>query len=240
MPISVEGQLWGVMFVAHTGDEPLPSGTEARLAGFTELAATAIANANARMELHGFAEEQAALRRVATLVGPGGRDVFAAVTAEAGRLLNADLTAMGRYDPDRAATLVAVSDSTKGAVPALVGTRVGLTGRNVSTLVFETGQPARIDEWDDAAGPPASWHRGAAAGFTELVATAIANAEAQAALTGPRARIARLHQAGYIMLCARFIVASLYVVTALAQNHDTSGVKTSLKDTDPVDVGKVV
>jgi signal transduction histidine kinase/uncharacterized protein YoaH (UPF0181 family) len=227
MPISVEGRLWGVMFVAHTGDEPLPSGTEARLAGFTELAATAIANANARMELRGFAEEQAALRRVATLVAqaaPG--DVFAAVTAEAGRLLNADLTAMGRYDPDRAATLVAVSDSTKGAVPALVGTRVSLTGRNVSTLVFETGQPARIDEWDDAAGPggelarelgissavgvPVSvggrlWGVMAVtstqekplpagteerlAGFTELVATAIANAEAQAALTASRARI---------------------------------------------------
>ncbi len=35
---------------------------EARLAGFTELAATAIANAQARVELRGFAEEQAALR----------------------------------------------------------------------------------------------------------------------------------------------------------------------------------
>ncbi|MCW2891970.1 MAG: hypothetical protein QOG28_6688 [Trebonia sp.] len=227
MPISVEGRLWGVMFVAHTGDEPLPSGTEARLAGFTELAATAIANANARMELRGFAEEQAALRRVATLVAqaaPG--DVFAAVTAEAGRLLNADLTAMGRYDPDRAATLVALSGSTKGAVPALVGTRVSLTGRNVSTLVFETGQPARVDEWDDATGPVGELARelgirsavgvpvsvggrlwgimavtstreeplpagteARLADFTELVATAIANAEAQAALTASRARI---------------------------------------------------
>jgi hypothetical protein len=49
----------------------LPAGTEARLAGLTELSATAIANAEAPAELRGFAEEQAALRRVATLVaGP--------------------------------------------------------------------------------------------------------------------------------------------------------------------------
>jgi signal transduction histidine kinase/uncharacterized protein YoaH (UPF0181 family) len=227
MPISVEGRLWGVMFVAHTGDQPLPSGTEARLAGFTELAATAIANAQARMELREFAEEQAALRRVATLVAqaaPG--DVFAAVAAEAARLLNADLTVMRRYDPDRAATLVAASDSTKGAVLARAGTRVSLTGRTVSNLVFETGRPARLDEWDDDAGPvrelarelgirstvgvPVSvggrlWGVMAVmstreeplpagtearlAGFTELVATAIANAETQAALAASRARI---------------------------------------------------
>ena len=228
VPIIVEGRLWGVMFVACTGEEPLPAGTEARLAGFTELAATAIANAQARMELRGFAEEQAALRRVATLVAraaPPG-EVFAVVTVEAGRLLQADVTAMGRYDPDRAMTLVAVSSSTDAAVPALVGTRVSLGGRNLSTLVFERGCPARIDEWDDVAGtggdlarelgirsavgvpvsvegrlwgimavtstreetlPPGTEAR--LVGFTELAATAIANAEAQAELTASRARI---------------------------------------------------
>jgi signal transduction histidine kinase len=50
VPVSVEGRLWGVMFVASIR-EPLPAGTEARLAGFTELAATAIANAEARAAL---------------------------------------------------------------------------------------------------------------------------------------------------------------------------------------------
>ncbi len=55
------------------------------------------------------AEELAALRRVAVLVARGAppEEVFAAVTAEAGRLLGADLTAMARYDPDRAITYVA-------------------------------------------------------------------------------------------------------------------------------------
>jgi signal transduction histidine kinase len=50
VPVRVEGRLWGVMFVAAR-TEPLPAGTEARLAGFTELAATAIANAEAQAAL---------------------------------------------------------------------------------------------------------------------------------------------------------------------------------------------
>src|SRR6202012_2123222 len=48
--ITVEGRLWGVM-VLDSRSGPLPPGTEARLAGFTELAGTAIANAEARPAL---------------------------------------------------------------------------------------------------------------------------------------------------------------------------------------------
>jgi signal transduction histidine kinase len=50
VPVSVEGRLWGVMIVGSRAAPP-PAGTEARLAGFTELAATAIANAEARAAL---------------------------------------------------------------------------------------------------------------------------------------------------------------------------------------------
>jgi signal transduction histidine kinase len=50
VPISVEGRLWGAMIV-ESRVEPLPAGTEARLAGFTELAATAIANTEAQAAL---------------------------------------------------------------------------------------------------------------------------------------------------------------------------------------------
>ena len=118
-PISVEGRPWGVMSLASTSEQPLPADTEKRLAGFTELAATAIASAQARVELRGFAEEQAALRRVATLVARAApwEEVFAAVAAEAGRLLSADATLMSRYDPDDAATIVGAWTST-GAGPA--------------------------------------------------------------------------------------------------------------------------
>jgi signal transduction histidine kinase len=51
IPIIVEGHLWGAMVVSSAGPESLPAGTEARLGDFTELVATAIANAESRAEL---------------------------------------------------------------------------------------------------------------------------------------------------------------------------------------------
>ena len=51
VPVSVEGQLWGAIVVAYVGGEFLPADTESRLAGFTELLATAIANAEAQAEV---------------------------------------------------------------------------------------------------------------------------------------------------------------------------------------------
>ena len=50
-PIVVEGRLWGAMVAAHRRPEPLPAGTESRIAQFTELIATAIANVQARSDL---------------------------------------------------------------------------------------------------------------------------------------------------------------------------------------------
>jgi len=51
VPISVEGRLWGIISVASGHGRPLSADTEARLAGFTELVATAIANAEAQAQL---------------------------------------------------------------------------------------------------------------------------------------------------------------------------------------------
>jgi GAF domain-containing protein len=50
-PIIVEGRLWGSAIVGSSEMQPLPPDTEARLADFAELVATAIANAEARGEL---------------------------------------------------------------------------------------------------------------------------------------------------------------------------------------------
>ena len=225
VPVSVEGRLWGVMIVGSR-DEPLPEGTEARLARFTELVGTAIANAQARVELREFAEEQAALRRVATLVARAAppAEVLNAVSEEAARLLHAEHATMGRYSPDGSRTVVASWDSTGPPFP--VGTRWKLGGHNLHTKVFQTGQAARIDDYTSTSGEVAEAVRGYGirtavgvpvsvegrlwgvmmvgssrteplpadtearlAGFTELAATAIANAEAQAALTASRARI---------------------------------------------------
>ncbi|MGH8964384.1 MAG: GAF domain-containing sensor histidine kinase, partial [Actinomycetes bacterium] len=176
--------------------------------------------------LEQLADEQAALRRVATLVARAAppEEVFAVVAEEAGRLLGADHAWMTRYDPDGAARLVATWSSTDAPVPA--GTRLRPGGQNVYTLVFETGRPARIDCSTGTSGPdcevaselgvraavgvPVSaggrlWGavvvsstqeeplpagtEARLTGFTELAATTIANAEAQAELAASRARL---------------------------------------------------
>ncbi|WP_330186159.1 DUF4118 domain-containing protein [Dactylosporangium sp. AC04546] len=51
VPVVVEGRVWGVAVVVSTEPEPLPPDTEARMADFTELVATAIANAESHAEL---------------------------------------------------------------------------------------------------------------------------------------------------------------------------------------------
>jgi signal transduction histidine kinase len=51
VPISVAGWLWGVMMVGSASEQPHRVDTEARLAGFTELVGTAIANAEAQSGL---------------------------------------------------------------------------------------------------------------------------------------------------------------------------------------------
>src|SRR6202022_4421932 len=101
-PIIVEGSLWGVVIAGSTLEQPMPADTEVRLACFTELLATSIANAESRAGLARLAEQQAALRRGATLVARGvaPQEVFAAVVEEVGRLLPVEYTLLGRYEPD--------------------------------------------------------------------------------------------------------------------------------------------
>jgi GAF domain-containing protein len=148
-PIVVEGRLWGVM-VAWSTSEALPGDTEARLTDFTELVATAIANTEARREVERLVEEQAALRRVATLVARGvpPPEVFEAVACEVGRLLRVSATHMARYEPDGTATGVGSWSADGTHLPA--GTRAALDGASVSGLVFRTGLAARMDSYDGA------------------------------------------------------------------------------------------
>ena len=171
------------------------------------------------------ADEQAALRRVATLVAQGASacDGVRRRRREIGQLLPADATVLSRYDPD--GYLTRVGRWSRPGVRPPDRRAVALGGRNVSTLVFETGRAARLDNYGDDAGDAAVWVAAGLcssvgvpisvegrlwgvvvalsmsaqplppdadtrlAGFTELVATAIANAEGQAELTASRARI---------------------------------------------------
>jgi len=217
-PIVVERRLWGAMVVLSPRPEPFPENTEARLTDFTELVATAIANAESRAAVTRLADEQSALRRVATLVAQGisPQDLFEAVAEEIGRLLLAANVSMGRYEPDDSVTSMA-SWSSDGPV-FTPGRRWPIKGTNVAWMVLQTGRPARIDDFSIATdpigvavreagyksaigspivveghlwgaisaasteGPMPPGSEARLASFTELVATAIANAESQSGL----------------------------------------------------------
>jgi PAS domain S-box-containing protein len=218
-PIIVEGRLWGAMIAASDDPEPLPSHTESRLGEFTELVATAIANAEARTQLSRLADEQAALRRVATLVAQesAAPELFTKVAEEVCGLLGPGLdAAILRFERDRTATVVAVwGQQPEGGIR--VGAHLPVDGDGVTARVFRERRAVRIDDYPAAGGVIADHaHRhgilsaigcpiavegrlwGAmvvahyepepfapdaerrVAQFTDLVATAIANAQARA------------------------------------------------------------
>ena len=72
-PIVVGGGVWGAIVLLSPRSASLPEDTGARLADFTDLVATALANAESRAALSQLADEQAALRRVATIVARAPR-----------------------------------------------------------------------------------------------------------------------------------------------------------------------
>ncbi|WP_344113649.1 GAF domain-containing sensor histidine kinase [Kribbella alba] len=222
-PIMVEGRGWGVT-VAATSQEDLPAGAEARMAAFTELAATAIANAWAEQELRQLAGTQAALRRLATLVAGGAppEEVFAAATREALQHFGDGTARMIRFELDGSATLVANEGRT--APDVRVGDRwEGYPPNGLTTTVRRTGRAARVDDYGAIVGGESTVREGIRSAvavpihvdgrlwgmiavgpengpmpadteqrmtqFTDLVATAVANAQNRTELLSSRARI---------------------------------------------------
>jgi signal transduction histidine kinase len=173
------------------------------------------------------ADEQAALRRVATLVASGAppSGVFGQVTEEVARLLALPGANVMRYDGARTATVVG-GWSRDGALSLPLGSGFDLDGDTVVAKVLRSGSPQRVDRYEDTSGALAetlqrSGYRAAVAApvtvggrlwgalaagtrsdeplpegveqrlcdFAELVAQALANADAQEQLAASRARI---------------------------------------------------
>jgi signal transduction histidine kinase len=181
--------------------------------------AVSLDNAHLYAEFRRIADEQAALRRVATLVARGvGPDlVFAAVAEEVATLIGTDNTAIVRFEPDGEATVMGGYASPHSPL----GSRGRLDPRSAMASVQATGHAARRDVDDPtwASGPETTSGAAVAgpivvegrvwgaigvgsrrerlpqdteqrlADFTELVATAIANAASRNELTMSRARI---------------------------------------------------
>jgi GAF domain-containing protein len=160
VPINVEGRLWGTMAVAAAHERRLPADTEQRLAGFTELVATAIANAEAREELRRAADCHAALRHVATLVARGEPPaaVFTAVAEEIAALFSADSAAVLRNEPDGQVTLlgghgrVTIPEHHGWVTVTEQGPRGPLPAGTPATVCRETGRAARYDADDPVSG----------------------------------------------------------------------------------------
>ncbi|HEX6460433.1 MAG TPA: GAF domain-containing protein [Thermoleophilaceae bacterium] len=154
-PIVVGGRVWGAIVLLSPQSASLPEDTGARLADFTDLVGTALANAESRAALTQLADEQAALRRVATLVAREASpvDLLATVTEEVARVLGVEAVGLLRFETDGTATLVAQSDTPWDPPP--LGTSFTLQGENVVTTTFRTGEAARLDDWSTATGPVA-------------------------------------------------------------------------------------
>jgi signal transduction histidine kinase len=148
-PISVGGRLWGAMLVESMGPDVLPAETEARLADFTELLAMAISNAQARAEVEWLAEEQAALRRVATMVAreASPEEVFAQVAEEVGRLLGADAAKVQRYESGEEAVVVGA-----WGMENHLSSRWRLDCESATAAVYRTRRPVRFDDYEHALG----------------------------------------------------------------------------------------
>ena len=150
MPIHVNGRLWGMIAVGSR-EGPLPPGSEQRMTEFTDLVATAVANAQnraaletSRDELARLVAEQAALRRVATLVARGidPAEIFSAVAEEIRRLLDADSAGMARFEPD-GTSVVVVGSAGEDPVGLPGGMRVELRDYLPPARVWRTGRSAR-------------------------------------------------------------------------------------------------
>ena len=117
-------------------------------------------------------DEQAALRRVATMVAqdtPAGQ-LFDRVCQELGSVLSVKSTDMVRYDDDGQATVVgAWASSGEPSFP--VGERVPIDPQTVTGKVFATGQPQRVDDYSGVEGELAARLR--EAGFLSVVGAPI-------------------------------------------------------------------
>jgi signal transduction histidine kinase len=104
-------------------------------------------------QLARLARQQAALRRVATLVAHAATadELFAAVTEEVGRQLNVGFARMGRYESDGSITMVAGWPTPNDAFS--IGSRLRVEAPSVSAVVLQTGRPARIESYGSKSGP---------------------------------------------------------------------------------------
>jgi signal transduction histidine kinase len=108
-------------------------------------------------EAASLAEQQTALRRVATLVARGvdPSEVYPAAVAELSSGLGIDNVALLQYTPDEEASVLLSSRDEQGLSKMHIGERISLDGENVTAMIRRIGAPARLDSYEGAPGPTA-------------------------------------------------------------------------------------
>jgi signal transduction histidine kinase len=151
-PVALGGRIWGALSAAWPEGAPIPASAEERVAAFAELVSYAIDNAETREDLRRLADEQAALRRIATLVAQGAeaRAVFDAVCEETGRLFAATSVNLAHYTTD------GLNETMSGwslrGVHVPTGTLLPLEGETINAVVRETAAPGRFDSYETSSG----------------------------------------------------------------------------------------
>ena len=157
VPVIVDGQMWG--FLSVSWRDAAPPEVESRIARFTELVTMAINNADGRVRLRAsherlaaYADEEAALRRVATAVAAGASTtaVFDTVTVELRTLLDIESAVLQRFEDDGTATVVAIRDP-QGLIAAdgTIGSRVSTENGNLASRVRRSGRAELLGSYDD-------------------------------------------------------------------------------------------
>jgi signal transduction histidine kinase len=105
-------------------------------------------------------EEQAALRRVATLAAgdPEPRHLFDRVCEEVGHLLEVESTDMVRFDGEGSATVVAAW-AAEGGVLFPAGVTIPVAGETVTAKLCRSCRPERVDDYSKVAGEVAAMLR---------------------------------------------------------------------------------
>jgi GAF domain-containing protein len=101
------------------------------------------------------AAEQAASRRLATLVARGVEpsEIYGAVADEMRRCLHAATAGLGRYETTGEITLLSVAAYLPdAAVKWPVGARTPIEDNTLAAVLQRTGRPARMDTYDNATG----------------------------------------------------------------------------------------
>ncbi len=101
-----------------------------------------------RREANALAQQQAALRRVATLVARGAKptDLYPVAVTELARGLACEHVTLIEFDADDRGVVLASLD-VPGPTKMKVGESLPLDGDNLSRRIRETGEPARIDDY---------------------------------------------------------------------------------------------